>query len=114
MGTGWNVQDNWNVNLIPGIARPVVIPSGVPNFPFVNTGIFNIGDDPNNGAFRCASLWIQQGAMVTTRVNSQIENYGNIIIDGELIVKRILPNTLQNFADGTITISSTGSLIFQP
>jgi len=114
IGTAWNVGGNWNYNLIPGIYRPVIIPDGVPNWPFVNAGIFNIGDNPNNGVFKCASLWIQEGALLFTRINNRVENYGLITIDGTMTVKKTTPDAFQNFVGSQVIISNGGSLIIKP
>ena len=114
VGTSWTVRGNWNYNLIPGIFRPVIIPDGVPNWPFVNAGLFAIGDNPNGSNYRCASLWIQENAFLQTRVNNRIENYGLITIDGTMRVKKQTANAFQNFDDGVIRISQGGELIIQP
>ena len=113
VGTGWGVTGNWNYDIVPDISRPVIIPSGVPNYPYLNAGIFAIGANPNAGPFVCKSLWIQDGALLVTRVNSFVENYGVIEIDGTMQVKNTAPAALQNLA-GSITISSGGLLKLQP
>lgn len=110
IGTGWTVQGNWNYNVVPGIYRPVIIPAGVANWPFLNAGLFNIGDNPNNGAYKCASLWIQRDALLVTRVNNRVENYGAITIDGEMQVKNQASNAFQNIGSGLITITGGGGL----
>jgi len=114
IGTSWNVPGNWNYNLIPGIFRPVIIPDGVPNWPFVNAGLLAIADTPNGSNYRCASLWIQENAFLQTRVNCRIENYGLIIIDGEMRVKKFTADAFKNFETGSIEISSTGLLNIKP
>lgn len=114
VGTSWTVKGNWNYNLLPGIYRPVIIPSGVPNWPFINAGVFNIGDNPNNGAYKCASLWIQQDAQLVTRVNNKVENYGVIVIDGTMQIKNQSTTAFQNLSEGEITISGGGELIIKP
>jgi len=114
LGTGWAVAGNWSENLVPDINRPVIIPSGVPNWPFVNAGLFNIGDNPNNGVYRCASLWIQENAFLQTRINCRVENYGLIQIDGEMRVKKVTADAFQNFEEGTVLILSTGLLNIKP
>ena len=114
IGTSWTVPGNWNYNLIPGIYRPVIIPDGVPNWPFVNAGLFAIGDNPNGSNYRCATLWIQEDAFLQTRVNCTIENYGMIQIDGEMRVKKITADAFQNFDTGRVQISETGLLNIKP
>ena len=114
VGTSWTVAGNWNYNLIPGIYRPVIIPDGVPNWPYVNAGLFNIGDNPNNGAFKCASLWVQDGALLVTRINNRIENYGLITIDGTIQVKGTILGAFQNREGGVVIINSGGELKIKP
>ena len=114
IGTSWTVSGNWNYNLIPGIFRPVIIPDGVPNWPFVNAGLFAIGDTPNGSNYRCASLWIQEGAFLQTRINNRIENYGLITIDGEMRVKKFTVDAFKNFEEGTVIINSGGELVIKP
>jgi len=113
-GTGWGVADNWNYSVVPDIGRPVIIPAGAPNYPSVNAGTLAIGENPNSGAFTCKSLWIQNGGEVITRINNFVENYGQILIDGNMRVKNSAANALQNINNGEIKISSTGSLIIKP
>lgn len=114
IGTSWTVSGNWNYNLIPGIFRPVIIPAGVPNWPFVNAGLFAIGDNPNGSNYRCASLWIQENAFLQTRINCRVENYGLVTIDGEMRVKKITADAFQNFAPGVVIINQGGELKVRP
>lgn len=114
IGTGWTVSGNWNYNIVPDITRPVIIQDGVPNWPYVNTGLFNIGDNPNTGTYKCASLWIQENAFLQTRVNCRVENCGLIQIDGEMRVKKITADAFQNFAPGVVIVDQGGELIIKP
>ena len=70
--------------IVPNINRPLIITAGAPNYPNLNAGIFVIGNNQNNGAFIYRSLWLQVGAIVITRINNFVENYGTILIDGTL------------------------------
>jgi hypothetical protein len=114
VGTGWGVTGNWNYNIVPDLKRRAIIPAGVPSFPYLNAGIFAIGENPNNGAFVCGELWIQDGALLVTRINNKVENYGSITIDGTMNVKNSVFNALQNLGNGTIRISPTGLLLIKP
>jgi len=114
VGTGWLVAGNWSENVVPDINRPVIIPDGVPNWPFINSGLFAIGDNPNNGSFQCASLWIQENALLVTRVNNKIENYALVTIDGEMSVRNPTADAFQNFADGSVIINDGGILKIKP
>ena len=114
MGTGWGASGNWNYNIVPDIKRSVIIPAGAPNYPNVNAGIFAIGDNPNNGTFECKSMWIQDGGLVITKINSYVENYGEILIDGNMRVKNSAANAIRNLENGEIRISSAGALIIKP
>lgn len=114
LGTGWNVSGNWNYNIIPDISRPVIIPFDVPNFPYVNTGLMSIGSDPNQGDYLCASLWIQENALLVNRVHNRVENYGEIIIGGEMWVKKVTADAFTNYMDGKVLIKSTGVFTIKP
>jgi len=114
VGTGWNVAGNWNYSEIPDVNRPVVIPAGVPNFPALNAGIFAIGDNPSGGAFVCGRLCILDGAILTARVNSFLENYGVIEIQGEMRIRNVASDALQNMETGTIRIIDSGLLTIKP
>ena len=113
IGTGWSVADNWNFSVVPDITRPVIIPSGAPNYPNVNAGILAIGENPNLGAFECKSILIENGGFLITRINNFVENYGDIIIEGTMQVKNSAANALQNLENGTIRITPTGTLFFK-
>ncbi|MEM9546501.1 MAG: hypothetical protein AAGA77_11050 [Bacteroidota bacterium] len=114
VGTGWGVEENWNYNLVPDINRPVIIPSGAPNYPNVNEGILSIGKNPNSGEFVCKSIWVQSGGELFTRINNFVENYGEILIDGNMRVRNSAPNAIQNIDGGKITIGNGGALVIKP
>jgi len=114
VGSGWLVSGNWNYNIIPDIKRRVIIPADVTTFPALNAGVFAIGENPNNGGFECAAIWIQENAQLITRINNFIENYGEIRIDGTMRVRNSAVNALQNIESGIIQINPTGSLIVKP
>lgn len=114
LGTGWNVDGNWNHNEYPDIDRPVVIPAGASNYPFINVGIFAIGANPNNGAFACESLCILNGAMLTTRINNKVENYGLIEIAGTMRVLRPTSDAFLNHDTGIVYIYENGKLEIKP
>lgn len=112
-GTGWSVAGNWNYNVIPDINRRTIIPADVPNFPFVNAGLFAIGENPNNGAFKSGELIILPGALLVTRVNCRVENYGLIQIEGHMNVKRTASNAFMNLTNGQVIVKSNGLFSFQ-
>lgn len=114
IGTGWGVAGNWNYNIVPDLKRRAIIPAGVPSFPFVNAGIFAIGDNPNNGAFVCGELWIQEDALLVTRINNKVENYGYILVDGTMQVKNSSSDAFQNLGNGVVRISSSGLWLIKP
>ncbi len=111
---GWNVPGNWNTNIIPNIKHTTIIPSNVPNFPYLNTGIFAIGDNPNNGVFESGALIIEQNAWVITNPSNDVENYGNIEVVGNMWVKNDQPSALTNFAQGKINVHNGGNLTLSP
>ena len=113
IGTGWNVGGNWSDGVIPTIGSRVLIPAGVPNFPFVNAGLMSIGLDVNGGTFLARSIKIESGAEMTLRVNALLENYGTITIEGTLFVLNNVFNAIQNLSGGLIEIHANGVLEWQ-
>ncbi len=114
IGTGWSVPGNWSSNVVPDLKRKAIIPTGVPFYPHLNAGVFAIGDNPNNGAFECSELWVQDGGLLVTRINNKVENYGNIIIDGTMQVKNSVMDAFQNLSGGVVRITSTGQMLIKP
>ncbi len=113
IGTGWTVPGNWNHNAVPTISRRTIIPAGVSNYPYINMGVFTIGENPNNGLYKSGELWIQDGALLVTRVNCKIENYGLIVIDGEMQIRNTSSDAFINNTGANLQITSTGLLKFQ-
>lgn len=114
IGQSWTVAGNWNFNLVPGIFRKTIIPI-VPDgnfYPHINAGLFAIGSNPNNGVYKSGELWIQSGALLVTRINCRVENYGLITIDGEMRVKREAANAFKNFEDAVVLVNPLGLFIF--
>ena len=114
IGQSWTVPGNWNFNLVPGIRRKTIIPVvDAGNFyPHVNAGLFAIGSNPNNGLYKSGELWIQEGALLVTRVNCRVENFGLITIDGEMNIKRDADNAFKNFEEGRIIVNNLGLFTF--
>ena len=112
IGTGWKVADNWLDLNIPDINSKVIIPSGVPNYPFVNAGLMSIGLDPNGGIYLCRNLTVNAGAEMTFRINTEVENYGEINVKGALFFLNPLPNKFQNLSGSKLTIEENGRLEF--
>ena len=110
IGTGWAVAGNWNYNAVPDVSQHVIIPTGVPNWPFVNAGLLSIGDNPNNGQYKCASLLIQENAFLQTRIHCRVENYGLLQINGEMRIKKSTPDAIQNLTNGIVIIGQEGLL----
>ncbi len=114
IGQSWTVPGNWNFNLVPGIRRKTIIPVvDAGNFyPHINAGLFAIGSNPNNGLYKSGELWIQEGALLVTRVNCRVENFGLITIDGEMNIKRDADNAFKNFEEGRIIVNNLGLFTF--
>ena len=112
IGTGWKVAGNWLDLTIPDINSKVIIPLGVPNYPFVNAGLMSIGLDPNGGTFLCRNLTVNAGAEMTFRKKTEVENYGEINIMGSIFFLNPLPNTFQNLSGSKLTIENNGRLEF--
>lgn len=110
IGTGWNIADNWRDLKIPDINSKVIIPSNVPNFPFINAGLMSIGLDPNGGIYLCDKLLVKANAELTFRVNTEVENYGDFNIQGTVFMLNQSVNAFRNLNGGRITIESGGAL----
>lgn len=110
IGQSWTIAGNWNFNAVPGISRVTIIPVVAEGnaYPHINAGLFSIGLNPNNGAYKSGELWIQEGALLVTRVNCKIENYGSIIVDGEMRVRNPASDAFINMAEGEVQVNSTG------
>ena len=113
IGQSWSVPGNWNYNVVPDINRRTIIPTGVPHYPHVNAGLFAIGENPNNGAYKSGELIILPGALLVTRINCRVENYGLIQIEGHMNVKREASNAFTNLMDGQVKVMSGGLFSFQ-
>lgn len=112
VGQSWTVPGNWNTNVVPDITRRIYIPSGVPAFPHINAGVLAIGNNPNNGAFKCAELHILPNALLVTRVNCRVENYGLINIEGLMTIKNSAYNAFQNMIGGEVNVFTNGTFSF--
>ena len=113
IGTGWNVNGNWQDGIIPNINSRVVIPAEVPNFPAVNAGLLSVGEDINGGVYLCKAINIQSDAQMTLRINAFTENYGEILVNGQLFIHNTSEAAFQNLNNGTITINDGGLMWFQ-
>ena len=113
VGTGWNVPSNWNNNVIPTIRSKVIIPSDVPNFPFVNAGLLSIGEIKNPSTYFCRGVEIASGAEMTLRINATLENYSNLTIDGSLFILYSSNAAVKNLENGVIKIQEGGQMRFE-
>jgi len=107
IGTGWLVAGNWKNNIVPNDSIRARIPAGVPNFPFINAGIFAIGSSTGN--FLCRDLLIEPDAQLTTRINAITEIYSKVEIKGLMTVKNQTPNTFTTIG-GTVVVYPGGEL----
>lgn len=80
---------------------------------FANSGQV-LGNNPKNKVHTSGELWIQKNALLITRTNNRIENYGKILIDGGMRVKKFTRDAFKNEKGGQIIISITGKLIIKP
>lgn len=113
LGNGWNVVDNWVDGVIPNINSSVIIPSGLINYPKINAGLMSIGQDLNGGLYLCKRLLIRENAEMTLRVNSTLENYGDIEIRGSLIVLSTSTEAIQNLSGAHIILKPGGLLMWE-
>ena len=109
-GTGWGVASNWETDVVPSDERRVRIPAGVPNFPFVNAGTLKVGDDSGTGTFQAKEIIIEPGALMVTRINNFIENYGLICVEGILEIRNSDPQAFKNLSGANLIIKTGGEL----
>lgn len=113
VGEGWNVTGNWSGGIVPNINSRVVIPSGVPNFPFVSAGLLAIGEDPSGLAtFFSKQIMIDPSAEMTLRVNATMENYGIIDIQGSFYVLNSTIDAVKNLGGGEIIVRKNALMSF--
>jgi hypothetical protein len=113
VGTGWNVSGNWANNIIPSYCNPVVIPSGVPNFPAVNAGLLRVGYYSNEGDYKCERLKINSDAEMTTRVGCFVENYKLVHVTGTLFVKNPTFNAFKNLMGATFQLDKNANVVIK-
>ena len=108
VGTGWNVEANWNYNQVPSIKRKVLIPNSAINFPFINAGLFSIGKINAPSNYFCEALQINEGAQMTLRLNAFLENRGKFNIEGRFTILNNSPEALINTEGGMLRIGPNG------
>lgn len=108
VGTGWNVPENWNSNVVPTHNRPTIIPAGVPNYPSVNAGLFSIGKKYHQADFYSGELLVRPGAELLTRINCEVFLHGYAQISGLWYVRNLTPGSF--FNQGELEVR--GSVIF--
>lgn len=113
IGTGWNVGENWDLNDIPRSRHNVIIPTGLINYPKVNMGLMSVGQVKNESLYYCKNLMIEHEAELTLRVNNSLENYGKIIVLGQLIVLSEASPAIYNGTRGLIQIIDGGVVTWQ-
>ncbi len=84
--TNWNVQGNWSANILPDAAIDVVIPSGTPHQPYVQSA---------NG--NCKSITINSGASLTIggfelTVENNLDVHGTLNMNNAAGVLRVKGN----------------------
>ena len=70
--TNWNNTTNWPCGIIPRDTSDVIIPSGLTNYPVINSGIGN-----------CRNITLQTGASVTVIKDGILKIAGNIYNSGK-------------------------------
>lgn len=113
IGTGWNIKENWQDLIVPNLNSTVIIPNTALNFPKINAGLLSVGQNPNGGTYLCKRLFLLEGAEMTVKANTFLENYGEIEISGTMYVLNSAVDAVSNLSGGLIDIKRPGSLIFQ-
>ena len=76
--SNWDDPGNWNPSGVPSELTAAIIPGGAPNYP-VLTGNLQINN--TGGAYRCLSLWIQNGGQLEMFEGADLDSYGELTID---------------------------------
>lgn len=108
----WEESGNWANTIIPKLNSRVIIPNGAPNYPIINNRL-SIGANPNSRPIFCKELFIERGASINFTSTGFIENYGDILIGGDMIIHNLNPLAFQNKNNATIQILNLGRLIFE-
>ena len=111
-GTGWNIANNWEDQLIPCHCNPIIIPDQASNFPFVNAGLLRVGGEDDSADFNCKRILVEQGAQLITRVNCFVENFDWIVIRGLMEIRNPTQGSFVNY--GNIDIKGNGTVQFEP
>ena len=111
-GTGWNIANNWQDQLIPCHCNPIIVPNQATNFPNVNAGLLRVGGEDDSADFNCKRILVEQGAQLITRVNCFVENLDWIVIRGLMEIRNPTQGALINY--GNIDIKGSGTVQFKP
>jgi hypothetical protein len=111
-GTGWNIANNWQDQLIPCHCNPIIVPNQATNFPNVNAGLLRVGGEDDSADFNCKRILVEQGAQLITRVNCFVENLDWIVIRGLMEIRNPTQGALINY--GNIDIKGSGTVQFEP
>lgn len=98
---------------VPRLRNKTLIPSGLTNYPKLNSGLFSIGKNPSGGAFVCQDIQIETGAELTIRVNNFLENYSLIDNAGSIYVLSQSPGAVLNGAGAQLILRSGGQMVCQ-
>ncbi|WP_026838677.1 T9SS type A sorting domain-containing protein [Gillisia sp. JM1] len=102
--SNWNIVNNWSCNIIPNATLDVLIPSGVVNFPLLNTG----------AAGECKNLTISSGTSLrvldnTLNISGTVSNNGTFDLENGTI--GLLGNNPQTILANTFVSNKIRNLI---
>ncbi|MCD4820306.1 MAG: hypothetical protein K8S23_16635 [Candidatus Cloacimonetes bacterium] len=105
ISTDWNDEDNWSETWLPLSICTAVIPAECPNYPEL-TG--SLGINTEGFDYECKSLNIAEGASVILTNSSDIHNYGELTIEGNLEIGDDLFSYSGSIVDfsGTINVKT--------
>jgi hypothetical protein len=104
--TDWLVASNWNLNRVPTLSDQVIIPTGTLHSPLLKgKWLINKADAH---IYTCKSFIIKAGAEINATNACWLENYGDMLIHGKVMLKPHASRQHSNYAPGIITISPGG------
>jgi hypothetical protein len=111
IGTAWLNGSNWSTLTVPDNDDEIIIPPGRPNYPLLGAQLLSIGDPDITTGFRCAELWVQDGASFSGKLNTTLANQSLLLIDGTFIWQNPSASSFLNHLGGVVRVREGGVLM---
>lgn len=107
VNSNWNNANNWSGLAVPDENSFVIIIGAVPHYPILNASTLSIGS--NTGGFKCKSLEITTGALLTL-VNTSVEVHGDVNVSGVFDYHTSSAHQVHLYSDGRWEIAPGGDM----